>query len=96
MATEKIPITISQLHPMIPVTITNPKSKKSVTINMIIDTGWDMNQVTPQYAAALGYNAATDAVLKKPNEKNVHSPSKDWEEFETNTNNAQYSYNRWS
>ena len=53
---------------MIPVTITNPKSKKSVTINMIVDTGWEMNQVTSQYAAALGYNSATDAVLKKPNE----------------------------
>jgi hypothetical protein len=65
MATAKIPVSYPYPNkPSIPVTIINPKNKKSVTVNMLTDTGWEMNQLQSQYARMLGFTD-TDILVKK-------------------------------
>lgn len=68
MATEKIPIKIIGGFPQIPVTISN--GNKKVTVNMIVDTGWDGNRLENRYARLLGYTDA-DIKLKSP-DKNLY------------------------
>lgn len=66
MSTVKIPITISaDGHPTIPVTISN--GNKKVTVNMIVDTGWEQNHLESKYSRLLGYTAA-DILVKEPNQ----------------------------
>lgn len=61
MATVKIPVTIIGGHPTIPVTISN--GDKKVTVDMIVDTGWQENNLDGKYARLLGYTA-TDIRIK--------------------------------
>ena len=62
MVTTKIPIIYPIANrPHIPVTITN--GDKKVTVNMLIDTGWEQNQLESKYTRLLGYTA-TDIRLK--------------------------------
>lgn len=69
MATAKIPV-IYQIanRPQIPVTITN--GDKKVTVNMLIDTGWEQNQLESKYARLLGYTAAD--ILAKDSSQNTY------------------------
>lgn len=71
MVTIRIPITYpSADRPSIPVKITNPETKKSITISMLLDTGWDMDRVDARHGQTLGY-IPTNAPIKGP-DYNAH------------------------
>ena len=73
MATVKIPITVVNGKPLIPVTITH--GDKKVTLNMIVDTGWQDNHLEAKYARLLGYTSA-DILAKLPNENKYQATVK--------------------
>ena len=66
MATIKIPVSIVDSRPTIPVTITNPETKKKITLSMTLDTGWEMDNIDLKHGNTLGYNPA-NAIAKGPN-----------------------------
>lgn len=69
MATVRIPVSyLSPNKPSIPVTISN--GSKQITINMLIDTGWEQNQIESKYARLLGYTPAD--ILSKSSNQNTY------------------------
>ena len=69
MATAKIPIVYPIANrPHLPVTISN--GDKKVTVNMLLDTGWEDNRLESKYGRLLGYTD-TD-ILIKASDKNAY------------------------
>jgi gag-polyprotein putative aspartyl protease len=58
LATITVPVKIIGGGPTIPVKVTNPKTNKSLTIPMKLDTGWDTDRIDLKYGNTLGFNPA--------------------------------------
>ena len=69
MTTITLPVKIVGGHPTIPVKVTNPKTNKSITIPMTLDTGWDVDRIDLKYGNTLGFNPrdSINASTSSPN-----------------------------
>ena len=72
MSTARIPVTYPEDpdRPTIPVRITNPANKKSITLQLLLDTGWDANRIDEKYGSQLGFS--TSSTLAKASDYNIY------------------------